>query len=44
MATNEQHPVSGRRRRAGWIVVAGAALAGLLLARLIDWRSHAHPR
>ena len=27
------------------IVVIGAALAlGILLARVIDWRSHAHPR
>lgn len=25
-------------------VVAAAAGAGVLLAKLIDWRSHAHPR
>jgi hypothetical protein len=37
------------RRRSGEglspIVVIGAALAaGVLLAKLVDWRSHAHPR
>jgi len=43
-------PVSaprGRRSGAGPspIVLAGAAFAlGLLLAKLVDWRSHAHPR
>lgn len=25
-------------------VVAAAAVAGILLAKIIDWRSHAHPR
>jgi hypothetical protein len=44
MAARGQHPISGTRRRAGWLVVAGAALSGLVLARAIDWRSHAHPR
>jgi hypothetical protein len=36
------------RRKAGGpnpFVVIGAALAvGILLARIVDWRSHAHPR
>ena len=37
------------RRRAGngpnpYVVVGAALLAGILVARLIDWRSHAHPR
>jgi hypothetical protein len=27
-----------------FLVVAGAAAAGVLLAKLIDWRGHAHPR
>jgi hypothetical protein len=27
-----------------FVVVAGAAAAGVLLAKLIDWRGHAHPR
>jgi hypothetical protein len=26
------------------VVVGAAALAGVLLAKLIDWRGHAHPR
>jgi hypothetical protein len=26
------------------VVVAAAALAGVLVAKLIDWRGHAHPR
>jgi CelD/BcsL family acetyltransferase involved in cellulose biosynthesis len=37
---------SGRRRKGpNPFVVAGAALAaGILLAKVIDWRGHAHPR
>jgi hypothetical protein len=31
-------------RRSPLLVVAGAAAAGIALARVIDWRSHAHPR
>jgi hypothetical protein len=27
-----------------YVVVAAALAAGILLAKLIDWRSHAHPR
>ncbi len=41
-------PQIGARRRAGGVnpfLVAGGALAsGILIAKLIDWRSHAHPR
>ncbi len=25
-------------------VIAGAATAGAVLARILDWRGHAHPR
>jgi hypothetical protein len=32
------------RGGAGMLAVALAALLGLVLARAIDWRSHAHPR
>jgi hypothetical protein len=36
------------RRRAGgtnpWLVVGVALVAGYTLAKLIDWRGHAHPR
>jgi hypothetical protein len=27
-----------------WLVVAGALVAGVVLAKVIDWRGHAHPR
>jgi hypothetical protein len=27
-----------------WLVVAGALVAGVALAKWIDWRGHAHPR
>jgi hypothetical protein len=27
-----------------WLVVAGALVAGIALAKLVDWRGHAHPR
>jgi hypothetical protein len=35
----------GRNRGPSPVVVVGVALAaGIVLAKLIDWRSHAHPR
>jgi hypothetical protein len=38
-------PTAGRTGGTGPFLVVGAALvAGMLLAKLIDWRSHAHPR
>jgi hypothetical protein len=33
-----------RKQRSPLLAVAGAAAVGLALARMIDWRSHAHPR
>lgn len=27
-----------------WLVVGGALLAGVLTAKAVDWRGHAHPR
>jgi hypothetical protein len=27
-----------------WLVVGGALAAGILAAKVIDWRGHAHPR
>jgi len=27
-----------------WALATGAATAGIILAKLIDWRGHAHPR
>lgn len=42
-----QRPKPKRRREGGpnvVAVVAAALAAGIVLARIIDWRSHAHPR
>jgi hypothetical protein len=40
-----QHGPRGAKKGANPFVVAGAAFgAGTLLAKLIDWRGHAHPR
>ena len=38
---------SPRRNGGGpspWLVVGGALIAGVVLAKAIDWRGHAHPR
>jgi len=47
-AVNSLRPKSKRSKRRGGIsplVVVGAALAtGILVAKVIDWRGHAHPR
>lgn len=41
-------PPKAKKRRGGGpppIVIVGAALAaGILLAKIVDWRGHAHPR
>jgi hypothetical protein len=42
-------PQLGPRKQAGggpnpFAIVGGAFAAGALLAKLIDWRGHAHPR
>jgi hypothetical protein len=40
-------PAPKRRRRSGpnpLLVVAAAFAAGVLVAKLLDWRGHAHPR
>jgi len=40
-----QHSAKAKRKRLNPFAVAGAAFAvGTVLAKLIDWRSHAHPR
>ena len=46
----EEPPVLPRpqqRKRGGpspWLVIGAAFVAGVLLAKAIDWRGHAHPR
>ncbi len=41
-------PKPKRKRRGGgpnpWLVVGAALAAGIVLAKWIDWRGHAHPR
>lgn len=42
-------PQLGKRLKAGggqnpWLVVGAALAAGIVLAKIIDWRGHAHPR
>jgi cobalamin biosynthesis Mg chelatase CobN len=46
-ATSKEKPKSKKKRRGGPppVVIVGAALvAGIVLAKVIDWRGHAHPR
>jgi hypothetical protein len=36
-----------KRKRGGpspWLVIGAAVFAGIVLAKVIDWRGHAHPR
>jgi hypothetical protein len=45
--TSKKEPKSKKKRRGGPppVVIVGAALvAGIVLAKVIDWRGHAHPR
>ena len=43
-------PQLGKRRTGSgkgpnpWVVVGAALVAGIVLAKLVDWRGHAHPR
>jgi hypothetical protein len=40
-------PEKPKKRNGGpnpWLVAAGAFAVGIALAKLIDWRGHAHPR
>jgi len=43
-----QAPPSRRRGKGGGpnpiLVIGGALLAGIVLAKVLDWRGHAHPR
>jgi len=43
----EPEPASSRPRSGGpspWLVIGAAFAVGLLTAKIIDWRGHAHPR
>jgi hypothetical protein len=47
-APTRPRPARARKRKGGgpnpWLVVGGALVAGIVLAKVIDWRGHAHPR
>jgi hypothetical protein len=46
--TRAQMPKRPKKRRSGSsapiLIVGGALVAGIVLAKFIDWRGHAHPR
>jgi hypothetical protein len=35
---------AGGRRPSPWLVIGVALMVGIALAKVIDWRGHAHPR
>jgi len=43
----QEEPMSEQEKKGGsgpFIVVGAALAAGIVLAKFIDWRGHAHPR
>jgi hypothetical protein len=46
-APTGERPEAKRKRRGGpnpFVVVGVALVAGIVLAKVVDWRGHAHPR
>jgi hypothetical protein len=46
-APSGPQPAKGRKRGAGpnpWIVLGAAFVVGVGIAKVVDWRGHAHPR
>jgi hypothetical protein len=43
-----ERPPAPRAKRTGgpspWVVIGAAFAAGFMLAKVVDWRGHAHPR
>ena len=39
-----ERPRQAKQSAAPWVIVGAALAAGYLLAKVIDWRGHAHPR
>jgi hypothetical protein len=37
-------PVGKRKGPSPWVVLGGAIVGGYFLAKVVDWRGHAHPR
>jgi hypothetical protein len=46
--TRPQLPDRPKKRKGGgatpFLIVGGALVAGIVIAKMIDWRGHAHPR
>ena len=40
----ERPATPGKSRKSPWAIVGGALAAGYALAKVMDWRGHAHPR
>jgi hypothetical protein len=40
----KRKPPSGSGGPSPWLVIGAALVAGIVLAKVVDWRSHAHPR
>lgn len=39
-----KRPKSKRGRPSPWLVLGGAIIGGYFIAKVVDWRAHAHPR
>ena len=39
-----QKPTKKRKGPSPWVVLGGAIVGGYFLAKVVDWRGHAHPR
>jgi hypothetical protein len=37
-------PKRARKRLNPWLVLGGAIIGGYFIAKVVDWRGHAHPR
>ena len=37
-------PAAKRKGPSPWVVLGGAIVGGYFLAKVVDWRGHAHPR
>jgi len=37
-------PTTKRKGPSPWVVLGGAIVGGYFLAKVVDWRGHAHPR
>jgi hypothetical protein len=40
----KREPPPGQGGPSPWLVIGAALVAGIVLAKVVDWRGHAHPR